>query len=259
MIDCFFRSFYGGVFLERELQTSSRMFAFTFKMFAEGSATLPARGMGEIPRQLAERLPSGSVQLATEVRAVDGGGVTLTDGRRVEARRVVLATDGGQVARLLPGAGLREPKWRSVTNVYFAAQSSPVKEAIICLNGEGCGRVNNVCVLTDASECYSTDGRALVSVSVLGLPEVDGLAGEIQQELRSWFGPEVADWEHLRTYRIREALPEQPLEMSQPTGWREHGGVFICGDYCLSASIEGAVISGKRLAEALAREFLEVV
>ena len=29
MIDGFFRSFYGGIFLERELQTSSRMFEFT--------------------------------------------------------------------------------------------------------------------------------------------------------------------------------------------------------------------------------------
>lgn len=49
LIDGFFRSFYGGIFLERELQTSSRMFEFTFKMFSQGSATLPSRGMGEIP------------------------------------------------------------------------------------------------------------------------------------------------------------------------------------------------------------------
>lgn len=47
MIDGFFRSFYGGIFLERELQTSSRMFEFTFKMFSQGSATLPSRGMGK--------------------------------------------------------------------------------------------------------------------------------------------------------------------------------------------------------------------
>jgi phytoene dehydrogenase-like protein len=35
MIGGFFRSFYGGIFLERELQTSSRMFEFTFKMFSQ--------------------------------------------------------------------------------------------------------------------------------------------------------------------------------------------------------------------------------
>ena len=49
MIDLFFRSFYGGIFLGRGLRTSSRMFEFTFKMFSRGRATLPAKGMGEIP------------------------------------------------------------------------------------------------------------------------------------------------------------------------------------------------------------------
>jgi hypothetical protein len=46
MVDGFFRSFYGGIFLERDLHTSSRMFESTFKMFSQGSATLPSKGMG---------------------------------------------------------------------------------------------------------------------------------------------------------------------------------------------------------------------
>lgn len=33
-IDGFFRSFYDGIFLERDLRTSSRMFEFTFKTFS---------------------------------------------------------------------------------------------------------------------------------------------------------------------------------------------------------------------------------
>jgi phytoene dehydrogenase-like protein len=36
IINTFFRPFLGGVFLERELQTSSRMFSFVYKMFSEG-------------------------------------------------------------------------------------------------------------------------------------------------------------------------------------------------------------------------------
>ena len=63
MLDGFFRAFYGGIFLERELRTSSRMFEFTFKMFSQGSATLPARGMGAIPLQLAKRLPPQTIRI----------------------------------------------------------------------------------------------------------------------------------------------------------------------------------------------------
>ena len=42
----FFQPFLGGVFLESELRTSSRMFEFVFRMFSTGLATLPARGRG---------------------------------------------------------------------------------------------------------------------------------------------------------------------------------------------------------------------
>src|SRR5450631_336482 len=44
----FFQPFFGGVFLETELATSSRLFEFLFRMFSTGSAGVPALGMGEI-------------------------------------------------------------------------------------------------------------------------------------------------------------------------------------------------------------------
>lgn len=50
------RTIFGGVFLERKLETSSDIFEFTFAMFSLGSATLPADGMGAIPVQVACRL-----------------------------------------------------------------------------------------------------------------------------------------------------------------------------------------------------------
>ncbi len=62
MINRFFRPFFSGVFFERELAASSRMFAFVFRMLAEGAAALPAQGMGAIPAQLAAALPATSIQ-----------------------------------------------------------------------------------------------------------------------------------------------------------------------------------------------------
>jgi len=62
VIERFFRPFFGGVFLESELGTSSSFFEFTFAMFALGRAAVPARGMQDIPRQLAAALPVGTVR-----------------------------------------------------------------------------------------------------------------------------------------------------------------------------------------------------
>jgi phytoene dehydrogenase-like protein len=254
MIDRFFRSFYGGIFLESELRTSSRMFEFTFKMFGHGSATLPAKGMGEIPTQLAARLPEGAITLNRRVVSLDRDTIVLEGGETIAARCVVLATDALNVGQLLPALASAMPRWRSVTNLYFAAKASPVKETIICLNGSGTGLVNNVCVLSDAAPSYSPTGEALLSVSILGLHASPSLVDDVRTELVGWFGESVREWRHVRTDTIRQGLPEQlpqPDGKTTELGYRQHEGVWICGDHLLSASIEGAVISGKRVAAAI--------
>jgi phytoene dehydrogenase-like protein len=253
IIDRFFRSFYGGIFLERALHTSSRMFEFTFKMFTLGRATVPAQGMGAIPKQLASKLTQGTLKLESPVREVRSHSVTLSDGSEHKGRAVVLATDANTLEQLLLNWKLPKRAWRSVTNLYFSADSSPIKEAIICLNGSNAGSINNVCVLTDAAPEYAPKGKALLSVSLLGMPEMEKLVETVQKELVDWFGAEAAGWQHLRTDRIPHALPEQ-LPQNAPThvdGYAQHNGVWICGDHVTSASIEGAVTSGKQLAEAL--------
>ncbi len=246
MIDGFFRPFYGGIFLERDLRTSSRMFEFTFKMFTRGHATLPAKGMQEIPRQLAGRLPKGAIRLNAPVRSVEAGTVTLENEEQMTADAVVVATDAGTAARLLPGFEKDETRWRSTTCIYFAAPDSPLNEAIIALNGNSTGLVNNVCVPSDVCADYAPGGRALISVSLLGLPDSENLEGLVQEELESWFGGEVRKWEHLRTYRIPRALPEQPPSDpgKEGNGFRMREGIYVCGDHCTNASIDGALVSG---------------
>ena len=248
MIDTFFRSFYGGIFLERELQTSSRMFEFTFKMFSEGSATVPAKGMGEIPKQLAARLPDSLIRLNSPVSSLAGDRVVLESGEVIEASQVVVATNAAAAARLVDGFDGFEPRWRAVTNVYYEAPKSPLGEAIIALNGTQDGVVNNVAVMSDLAPGYAPEGKALISVSVLGDNGEDDLPAMVKKELEAWFGEEVTDWRHLRTDLIREALPRQ--DETNPVGYREIAGMLVCGDHAVSASIEGAISSGKSAAEA---------
>ena len=87
MVQRFFRPFFSGVFLESELQTSSRMLQFVFAMFAVGDAALPAAGMEAIPRQLAARLPAERIRLQAEVTRIDGTAVLLASGEQLQARR----------------------------------------------------------------------------------------------------------------------------------------------------------------------------
>lgn len=253
MIDGFFRPFLGGIFLEPELHTSARMFRFVFRMFATGDACLPNAGMGAIPRQLAAGLPAGTIRFNARVVGIGPGQVRLEDGEVLDARAVVVATDGPAAAALL--SGLPPVATQAVTCLYFAADRPPVAEPILVLNGEGRGPVNNVCVPSVVAPGYAPAGAHLVSASVLGDPAEDDATVErqVREQLTDWFGPAVAGWRHLRTYRIRHALPRQvppALDMvERPVRWAER--VYVCGDHRDTASIQGAMVSGRRAAEAV--------
>lgn len=250
MIDTFFRSFYGGIFLERDLRTSSRMFEFTFQMFSQGNATLPAHGMQEIPRQLVSRLAPDCLMTHRRVTAVSSKSVTVDGMKSLEAEHVVLATGSTAVQRLLPGALVRKPGWRAVTNLYFSAARSPIQEKLIALNGVSGGLVNNVCVLSEIAPAYAPPETALISVSVLGNHHTTDLAQRVKRELDGWFGSEVEAWKTLRIDQITEALPEQPpgSDSFAGPGFRLVDGVFVCGDHVSHPSIEGAITSGVRAA-----------
>lgn len=244
MIDDFFRPFYGGIFLEDELSTSSRIFEFTFKMFSEGYATLPARGMRAIPEQLAKRLPADAIQLDCPVESVAQGKV-VTHGATFRPRHLVVATDGETTQHLI--SGTRRPEWNSTVCLHYAADRAPISKPIIALKGDRRGLVNNVCVPSEVAPAYAPPGQSLVCVSVLGNKTANTeLERQVRRELADWFGAEANSWKLLRLETIRKALPIGPP--GHGAEWSDPPGVIVCGDFTTSASIEGAIISGLRAA-----------
>jgi phytoene dehydrogenase-like protein len=258
MIERFLRPWLGGVFLDEKLETSSRMLEFVFRMFAEGDTAVPAAGMQAIPEQLAAGLTPGTVRLNARVSAVAAGGVRLASGERIEGRQIVVATEGAGAADLLPE--VVGPAWRAVTATYFTAKVSPLGEPTLMLNGTGRGRVNNVAVMSDGAPGYAPAGEALISVSVLGESGLDGagLEAGVRAELSEWFGAGVTEWNALRSYRLRHALPVRwPLERRMAETVRP--GVWVAGDFLSTASIQGAMESGEGVAEAILRDEVSAV
>jgi phytoene dehydrogenase-like protein len=250
MIERFLRPWLGGIFLERELSTSSRMMEFVFRMLAEGDAAVPSRGMQAIPDQLAAGLAAGTVRLNTPVAAVGPDSVRLVSGEHLRADHVVIATDGAGAATLL--REVTAPTWRSTLTVYFQALHSPVNEATLLLNGQAGGRVNHVAVMSDVAADYAPAGKALLAVSILGAAtETDEvLAAQVQAELTVWWGKQVKEWRMLKTVRVRQALPVRLPLVSEPVR-PVRPGVWVCGDHRDTASIQGAMQSGRATADAI--------
>lgn len=253
IVERFFRPFFAGVFFDPALAVSSRAFEFYFRAFAAGDTAVPAAGMGAIPAQLAAALPREAIRLGARVTAVRDGGVTLASGEQIAARAVVLATDGVNTARLLGDASL--PGTRGTTCLYFAADTAPLAEPILVLNADGHGPVNSVVVPSLLSPGYAPAGKALIAANVLGIPEIDDatLECQVRAQLREWFGAEVDGWRHLRTYRIADALPLQTPPLANPRHCepRRRDRLYLCGEYRNAASIQWALYSGRRAAEAV--------
>ncbi|MCC7140406.1 MAG: FAD-dependent oxidoreductase [Planctomycetes bacterium] len=249
MVDRFFRPFFGGVFLERELATSSRLFEFLFRAFAIGDATLPADGMGAVPAQLAARLPSGSVRTGARVEAVADGRVTLSTGEPVAASAVVVATEAPEAHALL---GLPVPPMRGVTCLHFAAERAPLSEPVLVLNAEPGGLVNDLSVLSAVAPEYAPAGAALVHATVLGSGPVDPEA--VRRELSGWFGDEVRRWRLLRALAVPQALPSFLPPTDPQRGARVRRGLYVAGDHRTHPSLQGALESGRRAAEAVLLE-----
>jgi len=255
IIEKFFRPFFGGVFLEKDLRTSAVMLQFLLAMFDRGGSALPARGMQSIPEQLAVALPPGSLRLNAPVAAVRAGEVTLESGEVLHADHVIVAVSEDVAHRLVPQIDSTPPlPGRSTTCLYFASDDMPPGDAILHLDGDGRGPVNSVTVPSRASPHYAPPGQHLICASIIGSPSSTVLEEVVREQMRGWFGDAVvARWRHLRTYQIRHAQPEgrQLKPGSGPLAAVVEPGLYRCGDWCEDVSINGALVSGRRAGEAV--------
>ncbi|GAB3259607.1 NAD(P)/FAD-dependent oxidoreductase [Larkinella harenae] len=254
IINLFFRPFFGGIFLEDALATSSNFFQFCFNMFYEGDAAVPATGMEAIPRQLASRLAPDQIRLNTPVRHIQGTTLYLDNGETVHAGTVVLAVDASSAHRLL-GTTNSERDFTHTTNTYFAASQSPKLTQpragkLLLLNTNRQSAVHNLAILTDVAPSYAPTGQALISVSTQGLEVVNekALTERIRKELVGWFGPEVEQWRWLRTYHIPESLPAYWAD-AHHAALKHDDHLYQCGDQTAYPSLNAAMQTGRRVAE----------
>ena len=86
MVRRFFRPLLGGIQLDPDLASSSRMYEIIFRTLALGDAAVPGRGMQAIPDQLHAALQPSTVRLSSPVERIDGTAAVLGDGSRVQGR-----------------------------------------------------------------------------------------------------------------------------------------------------------------------------
>ncbi len=250
-IDGFFRPFYGGIFLDRSLSTSARVLRFTFKMLATGKTTIPARGIGRIPGQLASHLPEGALRLNSPV------GALLLDGERVvgarvgdeeeEADRVVVATDAPAAGRL---TGVPVPEGAVGQVCAYYRTDRPIGGKKIMLNSEEAPFVNNAVGISNVSPLYAPRGEHLLTAVSLGGFELsdEEVFRRGAADVSRWYpGLELSP---LAVYRVPYSQFDQPPDIHGrlPANRTETPGLVLAGEYTEDSSINGSMLSGEKAA-----------
>ena len=251
-IDHVLRPFLAGVFLEPDLRTSRRFLDLVLRTFVRGTPSVPARGMQEIPRQLASALPDGVLRLRTPVRAVAPGEATTDDGA-LRAQAVVVATDPRTASHLLDS--VPEPAMHGVTTWYHTTDDLGLDAGrpVLHVDGDRDGPVVNTVVVSHAAPSYAPEGQALVASSVLGVGGVAEDERSVRRHLALLYRTDTRPWQTVGVSRVPDALPAMtpPHDFRKPATLED--GLFVAGDHRDSSSIQGALVSGRRSAEAVLR------
>lgn len=250
LMETVLRPFLSGVFLDSELATSRRFLDVVLKSFVRGTPSVPALGMQRIPEQLATGL---DVRLGHRVASATAGSVDVVGGDVHAGEAVIVATDPATAAALIPD--IQAPAGQSVTTWYYRTDCAPAEladgEAVLILDGARRGPLVNTVVLSHAAPDYAPPGCALVAASALGAWENPGQDNAVREHLAWLYGVPTTRWELIASYPISGALPAMPVPFTFQRPVRTAQGVYVAGDHRDTSSIQGALVSGRRAAQAV--------
>ncbi len=247
LVKTFFKPFFGGIFLENALQTSSRMFEFTFKMFSEGYAALPASGIGAISKQLADGLQKTVLTYGQQVQQVRSGSVVFNGGEERPSRATLITVPFDPGTGMLQGSGV---SWERCDNLYFSVAKPTFEEGVIALVADPDALVNNL----HFPFGQQMEGHPVLSVTVVKKHSLEQreLIQKVREDLERCCGIQTQSF--LKHYSIDKALPRKTdlkMELDRPES-ANFENVFVAGDYLLNGSLNAAMASGEAAAHALA-------
>lgn len=254
-VDGFLRPFFGGVFLDDDLQTSAGLLRYYLANFLLGRAFLPKGGVERLAATLRAQIPDDRFLFGQAVRGIekgaDGFRLALESGGILAASTVILALGAEETARIL---GWPAPRMQPTTSIYFRSRRALYPDRCLVLPRAKRPLVRHFAQVTNVDPSLAPEGVHLLSATVL---DDRGLDDEslFQIALREIGGvmPAAAGLlEPLQVIRVPSALPGQTPQ--HLVTWRQRRatlpeGLLLAGDLAGNACQQNALQSGARAAE----------
>jgi protoporphyrinogen oxidase len=250
-IESFFKPFFSGVFLEKELETPANFFTFLFQQFSESKACLPQNGMQAIAQQLAGSIPSDKIKMNTTVKELRYDD-TKQQWQITSDNHLVFTADYLVWAAPLKDfkavtekpISLPEINYRSVWVFYYRCAELPLKTKALVLTPH-CKVINHISFPSAVQAGYSNNKEHLVSISVLGYTQdaSETLRGLVEKDLQQLFRQaQINSWQFIEAFNVEHALPQQTVDPNENETLSHH--LIFAGDRTQIPSINGALASG---------------
>jgi phytoene dehydrogenase-like protein len=243
--------FLAGVLAERDGSTSAQFAKLLVRSFVLGTPSVPSLGVARLPELLASSLPDATIHLGATVESVTDGGVGTAE-KEIAARAVVIATDPVTAASL---TGQPTVSMKPLTTFWHTCAEPPTRQRLLHIDADRRGPVVNTAVMTSVAPTYAPAGRCLIATTTLGADVSTEAEKAARQHAGLIYGIDPQAWDLVTTHVIKEALPVQapPLHIRRPVALSDR--LFVAGDHRDTASIQGALVSGRRAASAVLAQF----
>jgi hypothetical protein len=166
---------------------------------------------------------------------------------------VVVAVGPEAVAGLVD---VQAPETRGLRTWWFAADEPPTTSDLVVVDGRRRGPMVNAAVVSNAVPSYAPPGSHLVEVTTLLGRGHEPTEDEVLRQAADVFGADTSGWQVVRRDDVWDALPAQPAPLRLTSPARLGEGVYVAGDHRDTASIQGALVSGHRVAGAVLEDLV---
>ncbi|GAB2821756.1 NAD(P)/FAD-dependent oxidoreductase [Streptomyces daliensis] len=258
-VDTLVRPLLAALLSDPELTTSSRVADLTLRGFARAGLCVPAGGLSTLPELLAAGLPHGTVRTGIRAVSVATNAVTTEDHGTLGCRAVIVATGAAEAAGLLPG--LRAPGFHPVTVLHHAARETEATRSpslLVDAEAEREGPLSHTWAASAVDPSRAAPGETLVTSVVLGQAACDPVSvldKASRAQLTSLYGGQAERWSLLAAYHDPHAVPAMPAPHDLRRPVRVLSGLYVCGDHRDTSSAQGALVSARRVAHEVLRDF----
>ena len=231
------KPFLDGVVLTDVSSVSNRVARELIHWFIKGNPVLIDGGVGRVSEALAAGL---DIEFNVEVKSVTERTVSTTRGE-ISADAVVVATDPITASRLL---GLNMPKMNYSETWYFDIAEGTVTSKFLRVGGAG--PVVNSIALSNVAPSFAPSGRTLVAATTLK----SSSESSVRSHLSKLWSMETQHWRLITKREIPYSLPFKGSKSAMVDELRV-AGIWCAGDWRTTPSQQGALLSGKLVANAI--------